>query len=89
MDARDTPSENTKSPTENGAVAVVNPFTGVERTQVTTPAWEEKMLLIPTPLLLLTEKILDSTSEMPFGDSTISTEEMDEPWTFAITSPVS
>ena len=89
VEASEMASENTKSPTANGAVAVVKPLTGVESTQVTTPAGEENTLLIPTPLLLLTAYILDSISEMPLGDSRISTEAIEEPCTLAITRPVS
>ena len=79
VDAKEMFSAYTKSFTANGAVAVVNPRVGVARTQVTIPAGDEKILLMPTPLLLFTENTLDSVSERPLGTSSISTLLMDEP----------
>ena len=82
-------STYTKSFTANGAVTVVNPRVGVERTQVTTPAGDENTLLIPTPLLLLIANTFDSVSERPLGTSSISTRLIDEPCTLAARVPTS
>ena len=70
VDAKEMFSAYTKSFTANGAVAVVNPRVGVARTQVTTPAGDEKTLLTPTPLLLfmeLSSLATSYTTDSPFS----------------------